>query len=154
MPGAAVAEPVRIYFACVGNAARSQMAEAICRELGTAAVECASGGSDPAGVVAGHARTAMAEVGIPLLTHESTPIDEAFVEQADLVVTMGCGEDACPAFRDVELIDWPLEDPKGRDLAFYRETRDEIARRVRALLKEHGVLEEGATWSRTGESPA
>lgn len=140
-------KPFRVYFACVGNSGRSQMAETICRELGGETVECASGGSDPYGEILDHVRTAMAEVGIPVLGQESTPIDEAFVEAADLVVTMGCGEDACPAFRDVELVDWELTDPKGQDLATVREIRDEIGKRVRRLLVDRGVVDESATWT-------
>ncbi len=137
----------RVYFACVGNSGRSQMAEALCREMGGDAVECASGGSDPYGKVLDHVRTAMAEIGIPMLGYESTPLDPAFVEEADLVVTMGCGEDACPAFHNVELVDWELTDPKGQDLATVREIRDEIGRRVRALLEEQGLMDDAPGWS-------
>lgn len=139
-------EPFRIYFACVGNSGRSQMAEAFCRGMGGGAVECASGGSDPYGEVLDTVQTAMAEVGISMLPYESTPIDETFVRSADLVVTMGCGEDACPAFRDVEVVDWALTDPKGEDLDTVRGIRDGIGRRVRDLLKERGVVEDTTTW--------
>lgn len=142
----ATGEPFRIYFACVGNSGRSQMAEALCREIGGDRVECASGGSDPYGTVLDHVRTAMAEIGIPMLGYESTPIDEGFVERADLVVTMGCGEDACPAFHDAELVDWELTDPKGQDLATVRGIRDDIGQRVRALLKARGVIDDAPTW--------
>ncbi len=139
-------EVFRAYFACVGNSGRSQMAEAFAREMGGDRVEVASGGSVPAGRVLDHVRTAMAEVGVSMLGYESTGLDEGFVREADVVVTMGCGEDACPAFADVELVDWDLEDPKGMDLEGVREVRDEVARRVRALLKERGVVEDSPSW--------
>lgn len=140
------ARPFRVYFACVGNSGRSQMAEAFAREMGGERVEAASGGSDPAGRVLDHVRTAMAEVGVSMLGYESTPIDPGIVEGVDLVVTMGCGEDACPAFADVALEDWDLEDPKGLDLDGVRAVRDEVARRVRGLLRDRGVLEDAPTW--------
>lgn len=97
-------------------------------------MECASGGTQPAGGVLPTVVEAMAEIGIDVNGHESTPIDEAFVREADLVVTMGCGADACPAFRNAEVLDWPLRDPKGEDLETVRGIRDEIQARVGKLL--------------------
>lgn len=131
---------LRVYFACVGNSGRSQMAEAFCKEIGGAAVACASGGTEPYGRVLETVEEAMAEVGIDVSQHASTPIDEAFVRQADLVVTMGCGADACPAFHEVELVDWPLADPEGEDLATVRGIRDEIEEKVGKLLDERAAL--------------
>ncbi len=139
-------EPFRVFFACVANSGRSQMAEAFAREFGGGSVVAASGGSDPAGEVLGSVRTVMAEVGVSMLSFESTGIDEGWVRMADAVVTMGCGEDACPAFGEVELVRWDLADPRGRSLGEVREIRDEVARRVRGLLRERGVLDEGASW--------
>lgn len=140
------AEPLRVYFACVGNSGRSQMAEALTRVFGGEDVEVASGGSDPRGRILDTVRTAMAEVGVPMLPYESTGIDEGFVRGADRVVTMGCGQEACPAFEEVEFVEWDLEDPEGRSLSEVRELRDEIARRVRAMLDEEGVLGAAPTW--------
>lgn len=117
------------------------MAEAFCRELGGEAVECASGGTQPAGRVLATVEEAMAEEGIDLSGAKSTPIDEGFVRQADLVVTMGCGADACPAFHEAEVVDWPLRDPKGQELETVRGIRDEIEGRLRELLAERDVLE-------------
>lgn len=129
---------LRVYFACVGNSARSQMAEAFARALGGEAVEAASGGTEPKGRVLPEVVEAMAEVGIDVSGAESTGIDEAAVEAADLVVTMGCGED-CPAFIGSEVQDWPLPDPDGMDLEGVRAVRDEVAERVDRLLAEHGI---------------
>lgn len=128
------ASPLRIYFACVGNSARSQMAHGWAEKLGEEHVLVASGGSKPAGRVRAKAIEVMAEVGIDIAEHRSQPIDEAFVEQADVIVTMGCGEDDCPAFVGKQLVDWPLEDPAGQDVATFRRVRDEIEARVRELL--------------------
>ncbi len=128
-----------IYFACVGNSCRSQMAEGLARHLGGDQVEVASGGSKPAGQVSPNAVAAMAEIGIDIRDQTSDPLDEAFVRRSDLVVTMGCGEGACPAFREVTLEDWPLEDPVGQELDKFREVRDEIEARMRELFERYGV---------------
>ena len=81
----------------------------------------------------------MAEVGIGMDEHASTAIDPDVVHQADVVLTMGCGADACPAFHGVEVRDWPLEDPEDANLEEVRAIRDEIEARIRELLTEHGI---------------
>lgn len=133
-------DPLRVYFACVGNSGRSQMAEAFCRVLGGEQVECASGGTQPAGEILDSVETVMREVGIGVGDQASTPIDTAWVAQADLVVTMGCGADACPAFHEAEVRDWSVRDPEGRDLEEVREIRDEIWDRVKTFLAEGDLI--------------
>lgn len=135
-----MSDQLQVYFACVGNSGRSQMAEAFCRELGDEQVACASGGTDPSGEVLATVAEAMAEEGIDVSGQASTSIDESVVAEADVVVTMGCGADACPAFHGVEVRDWPLTDPDGRDLATVRAIRDEVEARVRELLADHDAL--------------
>jgi ArsR family transcriptional regulator len=132
-------DSLTVYFACVGNSGRSQMAQAFAEALGEN-VEAQSGGTDPKGHVLEHVRTAMAEVGVPVLGQSSTPIDDDTVANADAIVTMGCGADACPAFLNREVEDWPLDDPDGASLDEVREIRDEVATRVRRLLRERGRL--------------
>jgi arsenate reductase (thioredoxin) len=129
----------RILFACVGNSARSQMAEGFCRALAGDRVECRSGGSKPLGFVLPEAVAAMRERGLDIARQRSQGFDEAWVRGCDLVVTMGCGDDACPAFAGKRIVDWDLEDPKGKDMATFRRVRDDIERRVRGLLVELGV---------------
>lgn len=133
----------RIFFACVGNSARSQMAEGLCRALAAPGVECKSGGTKPAGRLMPEAVAAMAERGIDISSQRSQPIDEAFAASADLIVVMGCGDDACPAFVGRPLEDWELQDPKGASLAQVRNIRDEIERRVRRVLATRGLLGAG-----------
>ena len=131
----------RVLFACVGNSARSVMAQGFARHLGGARVEARSGGSRPLGHLLPEAVLVMRERGIDVSGEPSKGFDEAWVRDAcDLVVTMGCGDDACPAFAGKRIVDWALEDPKGKDLATFRRVRDEIERRVVALLEEKGVL--------------
>jgi arsenate reductase (thioredoxin) len=126
----------RILFACVGNSARSQMAEGFCKHLAGDQVECRSGGSRPLGYVLPDAVAVMRENGIDISKNPSRGFDEPWVRGCDRIITMGCGDDACPAFLGKRIDDWDLEDPKGKDIAEFRRVRDEIERRVRALLVE------------------
>ena len=122
----------RILFACVGNSGRSQMAEAFARAIGGVELEVQSGGTRPLGHILPAVQQAMLERGLDLSSQRSRPIDEAFARSADLVVTMGCGDD-CPAFLGRRVEDWPLEDPKGRTLDEVRRIRDQVEARVRDL---------------------
>lgn len=125
---------MRVLFACVGNSARSQMAEGFAKAMG---LDARSGGSKPLGYVLPEAIEAMREKGIDISGHPSQGFDERWIrEECDLVVTMGCGDDACPAFIGKKMVDWALDDPKGKDLASVRQIRDEVERRVLSLLRE------------------
>jgi protein-tyrosine-phosphatase len=133
-------EPVRIMFLCVGNAVRSQMAEGFARALGGAAVEARSGGSQPAGFVAPKAILAMEERGIDIGKQESKPIDWAFMERADAVVsTCAEAQEACPVAFRKDTRQWNIADPMGRTLDDYRRVREEVEAKVRALLGDLGV---------------
>jgi arsenate reductase (thioredoxin) len=135
-----MAKRLAVLFACVGNSARSQMAEGFAKALGGDRVEARSGGSRPLGHVLPEAVAAMRERGIDISGHASRGFDEAWVREAcDLVVTMGCGDDACPAFVGKPIEDWDLPDPKDRPMAEFRRVRDDIERRVRELLRRHGI---------------
>lgn len=124
--------PLRVYFICIGNAGRSQMAESFARAFG---IEAASAGSKPAAGVDPNAVAAMRERGIDIAAAKPKSIDEAFARSADWVVTMGCG-DVCPYVPETRVRDWALDDPKGKSLEAVRAIRDEIERRVRALASE------------------
>ena len=135
---------LRVLFACVGNSARSQMAEGFAVTLGGDGVEARSGGSRPLGHVLPEAIEVMREVGIDIAGHRSQGFDETWIRnEADVVVTMGCGDDACPAFIGKRMVDWALPDPNGRDLDTFRRVRDDIRGRVRALLEAHGITPRG-----------
>ena len=122
----------RAYFVCIGNAGRSQMAQALYERLGG---EARSAGSRPERVLHPEVVEALAEVGIDVSTRRPKAIDAADVEWADVVVTMGCGEDACPVLPGKRYVDWNLPDPIGRPLPEVRELRDDIARRVAELAR-------------------
>lgn len=130
----------RVLFACVGNSARSQMAQGFAQALSGPHVEVRSGGSKPLGYVLPEAIAVMREKGIDISSHPSQGFDEQWVRgECDLVVTMGCGDDACPAFIGKPLVDWDLPDPKGHPLEEFRRVRDAIEVRVRDLLAERGI---------------
>ena len=123
----------RVLFVCVENSNRSQMAEAFARLLGGEAVEAQSAGSRPSGVINPKAVRFMGELGYDLATHRSKSLDD-IAGDFDAVVTMGCG-DSCPWVPARVREDWALPDPKHLDDDGYRAVRDEIGRRVRALLE-------------------
>lgn len=124
----------RILFVCIENSNRSQMAEAFARLHGGDRVEASSAGSRPSGQINPKAVRFMAELDYDLTTHASKSLDE-IAGDFDAVVTMGCGDD-CPWVPARRREDWALPDPKHMDDDGYRAVRDEIARRVKALLAE------------------
>ena len=130
-------EPNRpqVLFVCVHNAGRSQMAAALLQHHAAGRVDVRSAGSAPADEVNPVVRTAMAELGVDLGAARPRILTADAVEAADVVDTMGCG-DACPVFPGRRYLDWDLADPAGKALAEVRAIRDDIDRRVRALLVE------------------
>ncbi|WJW76382.1 arsenate reductase (thioredoxin) [Thiohalobacter sp. IOR34] len=142
---------MKLLFLCTGNACRSQMAEGWARTLGGDALEVRSAGLEAHGKNP-RAIAVMAEAGIDISGQESTPLTPEMLDWADLVVTV-CGHaDAhCPALPPgTQKRHWPLEDParaSGSEvqvMQVFRASRDEIRRRVEALLGELGMLREGA----------
>nr|WP_281386797.1 arsenate reductase ArsC [Jiangella mangrovi] len=125
-------------FLCVHNAGRSQMALGFLRHHAGDRATAYSGGSAPADQVNPVAVAAMAERGIDIAGERPRRWADADLEAADVVVTMGCG-DECPYVPGTRYEDWPLDDPAGRDLDAVRPIRDEIERRVLALLSELGI---------------
>jgi protein-tyrosine-phosphatase len=125
----------RVLFVCVENSCRSQMAEAFARKLGADIVEAYSAGSRPSGIVNPKAIVAMKEVGVDLSSHVSNGFDALPEGEWDAVVTMGCG-DACPFIPAKTRIDWELPDPAKMHPDKFAEVRDDIQRRVAALLEK------------------
>jgi arsenate reductase len=125
----------RVLFVCVQNAGRSQMAEAFFARVGEGRHEGRSAGSRPAARVHPEVVAAMGEVGLDVAGRLPRGLERADAEWADIVVTMGCG-DECPYVPGKRYVDWDLDDPAGRPLEDVRAIRDEIARRVDALVAE------------------
>ena len=126
-----------VLVACRKNAGRSQAAAALLRHYGGDRVEVLSGGSEPAEEVHPEVRAVLAERG---LQPESTPkrFDTAMVQAADVVVTMGCGEE-CPYYPGRTYLDWEVEDPHGRPVEEVRVIVADIDARVRSLLDTLGI---------------
>jgi arsenate reductase len=122
-------------FVCLHNAGRSQMSQALFERAAGGRHEALSAGTTPADRVHPEVVEVMRELGIDLADREPKLLTRQLAEQADVVVTMGCG-DECPYIPGRRYVDWDLEDPKGRPIDEVRATRDEIDARVRSLVKE------------------
>ena len=128
-------EKPTVLFVCVHNAGRSQMAAGWLQHLAGDRVEVLSAGSAPADAINSVAVEAMAEEGVDIAGNTPKLLNDSAVQTADVVVTMGCG-DECPYIPGKRYVDWDLEDPKDRPVDEVRATRDDIARRVDALVRE------------------
>ncbi|HVT75971.1 MAG TPA: arsenate reductase ArsC [Acidimicrobiales bacterium] len=124
-----------VLFLCIHNAGRSQMALGWFEHLAAGRALAYSGGSEPAAQVNPAAVEAMREIGIDIATKTPRRWTESDLHEADVVVTMGCG-DTCPYVAGTRYEDWPLDDPAGQPVEFVRRVRDEIRARVEALLTD------------------
>ena len=124
-----------VLFVCVHNAGRSLMAAGLLEHHAAGRVVVRSAGSAPADEVNPAVVEAMRDLGIDISREHPKPLREESVQASDVVITMGCG-DACPIFPGKRYEDWELEDPAGLTVEQVRPIRDEIDRRVRALLAE------------------
>jgi len=128
----------RLLFVCIGNMCRSPMAEGFAREFGGDAVEVHSAGTHPTGVVSEDSILLMEETGIDIAHQRSNGLDAVPLDQIDVVVSMAprrASELMPPGFAG-RTIDWEVDDPIGSSVDTFRRVRDEIASRVKALLKE------------------
>jgi arsenate reductase len=124
-----------VLFVCVHNAGRSQMAAALLDHHAAGQVRVRSAGSAPADEINPAVVTVMDELGVDLSKEFPKPLTGEAIQAADVVITMGCG-DVCPVFPGKRYLDWELTDPAGKAAEQVRPIRDEIDRRVRALLAE------------------
>lgn len=128
-------EPPEVLFVCVHNAGRSQMAGGLVKLRSQGRIHVRSAGSAPGEEINPAVVEAMSEIGVDLSAEFPKPLTDEFVEAADVVITMGCG-DSCPIFPGKRYEDWELDDPAGQDLATVRRIRDEIDARVQQLVSE------------------
>ena len=126
-----------VLFVCLHNAGRSQMSQALFEQAAGGRHRALSAGStaDPGGRVHPQVVEVMREAGIDLSDRRPQRLTVELAQEADVVVTMGCG-DSCPFIPGKRYVDWELPDPKDRPVEEVRATRDEIQGRVRALLDE------------------
>lgn len=131
-------DPPLVLFVCVHNAGRSQMAEALFNAYAGGRAVAVSAGLEPVQALNPLAVAAMQEAGYDLSGARPSMLEDAVVDRADRVITMGCiDEESCPAALADE--DWGLDDPAGAPMPKVRQIRDEIARRVRTLLREMSI---------------
>lgn len=126
--------PKRILFVCIENSNRSQIAEAFAHLHGGGRIEAYSAGSRPSGKINPRAIEFMREVGYDLTQHKSKSLTDLPVEQFDVVVGMGCGDEACAVVKARRREEWDIADPKELPPEQYRAVRDQIERKVKALL--------------------
>ena len=138
-----------VLFVCVHNAGRSQMAAGYLQHLAGDRIDVFSAGSQPADQVNAAAVAAMAEEGIDIATNQPRLLADSDVRAADVVVTMGCG-DECPYFPGKRYEDWVLADPADLGVDAVRPIRDEIKGRVEALIAEIAVPEGSAGVAQPG----
>lgn len=112
------------------------MAEGFAQHYGGEKVQVSSGGSKPADKVNPEAVRVMKEKGIDISSHEPTVIDPGEARNADYVITMGCGPDACPSPVGGKIIKWDLEDPSGEPIQKFRKVRDKVEENIKKLLKD------------------
>ena len=134
---------MRILFACVHNAGRSQMAAALFNQLADPSLaQAISAGTEPATQIHPEVLSVMREVGIELGGVTPRLLTTDLASQANILVTMGCGE-SCPVVPGAKREDWNLPDPKGQPLGRVRQIRDEIREKVSMMVKANG-------WGRAG----
>jgi arsenate reductase len=124
-----------VLFVCLHNAGRSQMSQALFERAAGGRHQAQSSGTQPGKRVHPEVAEVMSEIGIEIGDRVPRKLDREQAEWADVVVTMGCG-DECPYIPGKRYIDWDLDDPKGKPLDEVRQTRDEIARRIDGLIAE------------------
>ncbi len=133
--GSIAKEHPEVLFVCVHNAGRSQMAAGLLAKHARGRVHVRSAGSTPANEINDSVVQAMSEVDVDISAEYPKPLTNEFVRASDVVITMGCG-DACPIFPGKRYLDWELDDPAGKTVEEVRPIRDELDRRVQALLAE------------------
>lgn len=124
-----------VLFVCLHNAGRSQMSQALFEHAAAEGHTALSAGTTPAEHVHPEVVRVMHELGIDLSGRRPQLLTRELAEQADIVVTMGCG-DECPYIPGKRYIEWDLPDPRGRPLDEVRAIRDDIARRIDSLFAD------------------
>ena len=124
-----------ILFVCVENAGRSQMAEGFFREYTPEGYEPISAGTKPTSQLNPVVVQAMSEVGVDIKQQKPKDITEDMMRNSTKIINMGCIDKSfCPTLFIPNLIDWGIEDPKGKTKDQVREIRDDIEQRVKQLV--------------------
>jgi arsenate reductase len=132
-------QPPVVLYACIHNSGRSVAARVLTEHYAARRIEVRSAGSDPRTSVDPMVAAVLAERGLPTDAEVPTLLTSSIVEEADVVVTMGCGE-TCPVFPGKRYLDWNVDDPAGQDRRTVERIVHDIDRRVRGLLADLGVM--------------
>lgn len=127
----------KLLFVCIENACRSQMAEGFANHFGKGILESYSAGSKPSGKVNSKTIIVMKEAGIDISFAKSKGFDELLLKKFDYVITLGC-KDICSFIPAHKHIEWQIEDPKGKNMEFFRKVRNLIEEKVKELVKDIG----------------
>jgi protein-tyrosine-phosphatase len=131
------AEEKTVLFVCVENASRSQMAEAFFRKYTPRGYLAISAGTIPAGEINPMAIQTMKEVGIDISNQKSKILTDDIIRNAAVRVNMGCmDKESCPVLFIHNVIEWGIEDPKGKSIEKVREIRDDIEQRIKQLAAD------------------
>ena len=126
-----------ILFVCVENAGRSQMAEGFFKKYAPDGIKILSAGTQPVSQINPIAVQVMREVEIDISTQKSKVLTDEMIKNSNHIVNMGCMDKSfCPAIFLPKIIEWNLEDPKGKSIETVREIRDEIEKMVKELVAE------------------
>lgn len=137
----------KILFVCTENAGRSQIAEAFAKHYGKGKIEASSAGTMPSSEVNPIVVKVMKEKNINISRNKPKRIDAQMIQQADIIIVMGCSAQGfCPAPLLRKVIDWQIEDPKGKSTDEVREIRDGIERRVKKLISGNKMKQTGSNY--------
>jgi protein-tyrosine-phosphatase len=132
-----------MLFVCIENAGRSQMAEGFFGKYAPEGYDPLSAGTKPASQINPLAIQVMNEVGIDISKQKSKDLTEDMIRNSDKIINMGCmDKNFCPTLFIPKIIEWGIEDPKGKPIVKVREIRDEIKRRIKELAADISVAEE------------
>ncbi|MCW2613572.1 MAG: arsC [Frankiales bacterium] len=127
-----------VLYACIHNSGRSVAAKVLTEHHAAGRVLVRSAGSEPGAGVNPAVAQVLAERGLSTAGHVPSPLTPDGVQEADVVITMGCGE-SCPVLPGTRYADWQVDDPAGQDVETVRRIVDDVDARVRALLADLGV---------------
>ena len=126
----------QVLFVCVENAGRSQMAEAFFRKHAPQKFQVISAGTKPSSTINPIVSDVMKEIGIDIANNSPKSLSEEMIDSS-LTVNMGCmDKDSCPALFVKDVLDWGIDDPKGKSIEQIRKIRDEIEVKVKELIKK------------------
>ena len=127
----------KILFVCVENAGRSQMAEAFFKKYSSGKFQATSAGTTPSNRVNPIVIQAMKEVGIDLSAESPKCLTESTINESFRTVNMGCmDKKSCPALFTKDILDWGIDDPKGKPIEEVRKIRDEIESKVKEFIQK------------------